>query len=167
MTSASYSENAAVLAPRRDWLLGAAQFISRPANTTYVLLCIAGLLFAPCEAMDGAARWHLMIVAALCNFGLVQGIKQICWAPRPHSRAFPAPLRWGKGYRSGFPSGHTVPAFLLACLVTKLHPFYGAACFVCAILIAWSRVQVRAHFAWQVILSALMGLALGAALCLL
>lgn len=141
-----------------DWGLWWGSFLSRPFNTAYVILTLIFLL----AVSPSGDKTRCLCLAAVLNFSLVQGIKQFCWLPRPVS---PGQARWGKGRRSGFPSGHTVPGFLLACLVAHFHPLLGALWFAFATAIAWSRVRVRAHYAYQVIVSAALGCAIGFLVC--
>jgi membrane-associated phospholipid phosphatase len=70
-------------------------------------------------------------------------------------------VRPGTPDRAGFPSGHATCAFALAWLISKRFPKLGALWFAIATLIAWSRVEVLAHFPYQVLGGALLGMALG------
>lgn len=128
-----------------------ASFVSRPFNVVYVAVSLL-LLCLP-------TGFHLLGTAMLLNFATVQGIKQLCWLPRPNASA---PPRWGHGPRSGFPSGHTTPAFLLASMMTAVHPQLALPWFAAAAAIGWSRVRVGAHHPYQVVISALLGCALAA-----
>jgi membrane-associated phospholipid phosphatase len=140
------------------WSLRFGKVLSREFNTCYVLCSFALLAFA----WPSGDKFRCLFVASALNFGIVQGIKQILWVPRPHT---PGVWRWGKGRSSGFPSGHTVPAFVLASLVAHLHPLWGVVWFPMAALIGWSRVRVRAHFAWQVLISAVLGCVIARLVC--
>ncbi len=62
----------------------------------------------------------------------------------------------------GFPSGHATFGFLMAWLIWKRFPKLGPLWFAMAALIAWSRVEVLAHFPYQVLGGALFGTLLGA-----
>ena len=123
-----------------------ANFLSRPFNVAYVAVSLLLIGFS--------SGFHLLGAAMLLNFATVQGIKRICWMPRPSSRQA---AHWGHGVRSGFPSGHTTPAFLLASLMTFAHPQCALAWFAAASAIAWSRVRVGAHHPYQVVVSAVLG----------
>ena len=87
---------------------------------------------------------------------VVQGLKAVIWLPRPGE--------FTVGEHSGFPSGHTVPAFVMACLVAESYPRFGVPALVMAILVGYARVEVMAHFAYQVAASGAMGVAIGMAM---
>lgn len=95
----------------------------------------------------------LMLGGALLGCAIVvQGLKALIWLPRPDDTLHGTHLRG-----SGFPSGHTVWAFVVACLVADTIPRFRVAAFAMAILIGYARVEVTAHFAYQVAVSGLMG----------
>ena len=144
--------------PRRPFNFG--QFISRPFNFAYVLLSILTLLFLPLASASEVGARALWIVAAFIgDLVVVQGAKHVFYAPRPNSEGA---WKWGRHPHSGFPSGHTVPAWMLATMGASVHPKWAIFWFGLAALIGWARWNVRAHFAYQVAGSALLGLALGA-----
>ena len=68
---------------------------------------------------------------------------------------------FGKGHplRGGLPSGHSALAFSVWVSVTYLTGNFliSFLCFILAVWIAQSRLAVKAHNAWEVILGALMG----------
>ena len=70
--------------------------------------------------------------------------------------------RPGHPDKPGFPSGHATMAFLVAWLVWRRFPKLGPVWFALAALIAWSRVEVHAHYGYQVFSGALLGSGLGA-----
>lgn len=138
------------------------QFVSRSFNFVYVVVSCLWLVLVP-FSVKSASAWSLgsralwLMAAMLGDLILVQGFKHICYIPRPKTAN---PFRWGRHAHSGFPSGHTLPAFLLATLIWQAHPhlwvwFLGAA------LIGWARWNVKAHFGYQVTLSALLGIGIG------
>ena len=63
--------------------------------------------------------------------------------------------------QNGFPSGHTTFAFALAWLVTEKYPKLGPLWYAIAIAIGWSRVEVHAHYPYQVYAGAIFGILLG------
>ena len=131
------------------------QFFSRPVDVIYVVVSLILLLsFSPTRQESWRVRLVRLAVAAALNFGIVEGIKRLVWLPRPgHHNTV--------GLHAGFPSGHTVPAFLLAWLLSRVFPRWAPLWFGLATAIAWSRVQVHAHFTYQVVLSAVIGSAIG------
>jgi diacylglycerol kinase (ATP) len=71
---------------------------------------------------------------------------------------------FGKGHplSGGMPSGHSALAFSIWVSVTYLTANFliSLLCFMLAVWVAQSRLAVKAHNAWEVILGALMGAAL-------
>lgn len=64
------------------------------------------------------------------------------------------------GYSPGFPSAHTAFAFGLAWLIFVLKPRYSPLWFAMAVAVGWSRVEIRAHYPYQVICGAVLGIVL-------
>ena len=135
------------------------QFVSRSFNFLYVIASFCLVIFVPFEVNKwsvGARILWLMGAAAL-NFGLVQGFKYLCYMPRPHAKDC---FCWGRRAHSGFPSGHTLPAFMFATMIKQAYPnlwFWFAG----ALLIGWARWSVKAHYGYQVTVSAMIGIGLG------
>ena len=135
------------------------QFVSRGFNFAFVLVSCCLLVLVPFSTnrWDIGQRALWLVAAMLGDLVLVQGFKHLCYIPRPRATDG---FSWGRRAHSGFPSGHTLPAFLLATLIVQAHPhlwfwFAGAA------LIGWARWKVLAHFSYQVLLSAVLGIGLG------
>lgn len=138
-------------------LLG--QNLSRAGHFLFLLLSIAYLVFGPLRPGEKRPfRIAWMLGAVALNFAVVQLLKKTVFWPRPIDVGETASTA-SRG--SGFPSGHTVPAFLIAVLIGYIQPKLQIPALVMAILIGYSRVEVTAHFALQVWISALMGLLLG------
>lgn len=136
------------------------QILSRQFNFVFVLSSAILLIFWPSIHSDptlvGRLGWFL--AAVLADVAIVQGFKRVCYFPRPNSGQ---KWEWKRRAHSGFPSGHTLPAFLFATLISHQHPQLAIWWFAGAALIAWGRWNVRAHFAIQILLSALLGVGLG------
>nr|WP_246385851.1 phosphatase PAP2 family protein [Armatimonas rosea] len=66
------------------------------------------------------------------------------------------------GGDGGFPSGHTAAHVCLAYLLTERYPKLAPLWWFWAALMAWSRVEAGAHWAYQIV----AGAVLGAAVCL-
>ena len=147
-----------VSASRRPFNWG--QFVSRPLNFVYVVVSILLLLLtpAPTTAREVGARALWILLAFVGDLIVVQGAKHVFYAPRPNSSNA---WKWGRHPHSGLPSGHTVPAWMLAIMGASVHPQWAPVWLGLAALIGWARWRVRAHFAYQVLASALMGAALG------
>ena len=138
------------------------QLLSRHFNFVYILGTLGFLLwhFSPQLGFNLVERIVWILGAFLLNLALVQGAKHIFYAPRPNPK-FPREWKWGRHAHSGFPSGHTVPAFLLAALVGKSAPQLALLWLFLAALIAFGRWKAGGHYAWQIALSAPLGFAIG------
>lgn len=136
------------------------QFVSRPLNFVYVLGSILALLLWPLpqNIRELGLRAGWVVLAFVGDLVAVQGAKHLFYAPRPNSDSV---WKWGRHAHSGMPSGHTVPAWMLAVMGASVHPSWAPLWFALAALIGWARWRVRAHFAYQVALSAVLGVLLG------
>jgi len=135
------------------------QWLSRPWNFVFEFTCVGLLLFGPLAYKETRRFRVLWALGAGASYAIaVEGTKRLVFWPRPEDVGRTV-LTAHRG--AGFPSGHTVPAFLAAALVGELYPETRWPALVGAILIGYSRVEVTAHFASQVWLSAVIGLALG------
>jgi membrane-associated phospholipid phosphatase len=135
------------------------QHLSRTFHFLFLLLSILFLLLSTLrsgESRIGRVLWTAGAVAL--NFAVVETLKHIVFWPRPVDVGQNAATA-SRG--SGFPSGHTVPDFLVAVLVGYLEPRLQVPALVAASLVGYSRAEVTAHFPIQVWISALIGIALG------
>ena len=136
------------------WGTRVGQFLSRAGHFTFLALSLAALLFGPLDKGETRAlRWLALIGAMIGYLLVVEGLKAVIWLPRPG--------QFEVGKHSGFPSGHTVPAFVVACLVAAIYPRWQVPAFAMAILVGYARVEVMAHFAYQVVASGIFGSIIG------
>lgn len=124
-------------------------FLSGDFYTFYIAVTLVGIGWLGWRRVRLLARpvawWPLDIV--LASSLIVDAIlKPIFNSPRP------------RGGHLGFPSGHTEFSFALAWLVMELEPRLAPTWFACAIAIAWSRVEVYAHYPYQVLAGAPLGM---------
>jgi len=71
------------------------------------------------------------------------------------------PLDRPDGGPHGFPSGHALTAFAASCLLMKVFPKLSPIAFTIAVAVGWSRVEIREHFTYQVLIGALLGVLVG------
>lgn len=138
------------------------QYISHTVHFVFLVSGLAWILFSPLAKGETRSLRCLVIALALTGYGLsVEGLKHLFYLPRPGQ-----PSVWEEGSRgSGFPSGHTVPAFIVACVVSSISPRLTIPAFTVAVLIGYSRVEVTAHYAYQVVISGIIGVLIGLAIC--
>ena len=72
-------------------------------------------------------------------------------------------LKEPTGY--SFPSGHTMSSFIAATIIMHFNKKLGAAAFVLAAMIAFSRLYLYVHFPTDVMAGALIGIAIGCIIC--
>ena len=125
------------------------------------------ILFAICWLFFNVQKSITILVCYLVSAGFTQGIKYVFFgdADRP-SLIFEMqkiPLKLVEGvdmniHRS-FPSGHTTAAFsLFFCLsFFSGNPLIKTACFVLALLVAFSRVYLSQHFFEDITAGSLIG----------
>lgn len=101
---------------------------------------------------------------AVTTAGLaVQTIKHLTGRPRP-KLVDQGVFNWGPSFESGhdsFPSGHTISAFAMAAVLSYFYPSYQWVWYSLAVLVAFTRVYIDAHFASDVFVSAVLGLLIG------
>lgn len=120
-------------------------------NRLYNGFVIAGLV----SILVVAQFWKRSVLAwwvwDLCITSLVtvQGAKAIFRLPRP------------SGNYGGFPSGHTTFVFGVAWLMSNVYPRASVVWFALACAVGWSRVEIGAHFPYQVAAGAVVGLLVG------
>jgi membrane-associated phospholipid phosphatase len=69
-------------------------------------------------------------------------------------------LKRPNGSQFGFPSGHTGLMFAMSWMMEEMFPPLGPIWYALAVAIGWSRVEVSAHFPYQVLCAAPMGFAI-------
>jgi len=122
--------------------------VSTPIYLTYLALTLGLLTCSACRSRTHRLAWWALDTTVI-TFLLVQGLKFATGLPRP------------SGAPSGFPSGHTTIAFALAWLILAAHPRLSPVWFGVAVAIGWSRMEIHAHFVYQVLTGAVLGSGLG------
>ncbi len=131
------------------------------------------ILAAVAAALFGIGRWRKQLrlkqaaalsLIALAVSGLaVQAIKHLIGRPRP-KLADQGVLNWGPSFQTGhdsFPSGHAVSAFALAAVLSSFYPAGRWIWYSLAVLAAFTRVYIGAHFPSDVFVGAALGLLIG------
>ena len=124
------------------------QFLSKIGNDIFIGTSLILLLLWGRNAQRGYAKWWWLDVI-VCNTLAVHLLKFVTHLARP------------SGSASGFPSGHASFAFALAWLMLQTRPRLAPLWFAGAVAIGWARVEVHAHYPYQVTVGALLGLAVG------
>jgi undecaprenyl-diphosphatase len=105
-------------------------------------------------------RAGLVAIPALMASGLLSRVVKIL-VGRPRPGVVDQGLaHWGPSLAAGynsFPSGHATAAFTLAAVLAAASPSWRPALYGLAVLIAFSRVAVDAHFVSDVVAGGLLG----------
>lgn len=82
-----------------------------------------------------------------------------CWINEQVNMLISIPLD------SSFPSGHTMSSFAAAAVIMYTNRKWGIAAYILATLIAFSRLYLYVHFPTDIIAGAVIGTAIGFAIC--
>ena len=139
-------------------------------GSTIILLSMM-ILFKDCR------NWWYMLAAIVCcgvPALVIQGIKEIVHAPRPleyygngmskvYTDAAWIHIRqqWPHLFERSFPSGHAGSIFSTCCFLSMILPRgwgrAGLALFFVAILVAYSRMYLAAHFYADIFVGSMLG----------
>ncbi|MDR3709594.1 MAG: phosphatase PAP2 family protein [Capsulimonadaceae bacterium] len=120
------------------------------------------------------------LIGGQINMGMIYlTFALFCWSAYRRRKEFPRIVWWAldialgtvilvdswklfrlpkpNGNPYGFPSGHTGLMFSLSWLMFEMYPALGPLWYVFAVVVAWSRIIVHAHYPYQVIAAAPMG----------
>jgi len=116
-------------------------------------------------ALTGALSWTQTVVLALLigaeSLFLNQGVKRVFRRQRP-TPAGDDRFTVRRPLTSSFPSGHASSAFFAAVVLSGWFDLgWTATCFVCALVIAVSRVVVRIHHVSDIVVGSFVGALLG------
>ncbi|WP_040196571.1 phosphatase PAP2 family protein [Candidatus Soleaferrea massiliensis] len=122
-------------------------------------LCI--LIGAVLLCIRRTRKYGLICLAAVAVTGLVNlGIKELVARPRPFiSHDLPPLILPPVGY--SFPSGHTQQAFTVATVLLFANKKLGVIAMAVASLVGFSRMYVGVHYPTDVLVGALLGIAIG------
>lgn len=116
----------------------------------YLTLGIGALLYLAYAARSKASFLRVTVVMAV-ETGSYLLIKSITWFGL---HLFPRP----SGHDGGFPSGHTAAVCALAYLLTERWPKLAPLWYAAAALVGWARWASGAHYPYQVVAGAVLGL---------
>jgi membrane-associated phospholipid phosphatase len=105
----------------------------------------------------------LSLIALAVSGLVVQTIKHLIGRPRP-KLADQGVHVWGPSFQSGhdsFPSGHAFSAFAMAAVLSSFYPAGRWIWYSLAVLVAFTRVYIGAHFASDVLAGAVLGVWIG------
>lgn len=137
-------------------LEGVAKALGRAGNNGAIWF-VVGVLLA---VLDGSDREAWLICAALgpIAIGLNYLVKLAVRRPRPVLEGLP-PLG-GAPSSLSFPSAHATASFAVATAMTRVDPL-GALAFVLAFALALGRPYLGMHYPSDVLVGAVLGIALG------
>jgi membrane-associated phospholipid phosphatase len=133
-----------------------ARALGKAGNNGAIWLGIGVLL----AIFDGGNREAWLVCAFLgpVAIGLNYVVKAIVKRPRPVLEGLP-PLG-GAPSSLSFPSAHATSSFAVATAMTRVEP-WGALAFVLALALALGRPYLGMHYPSDVVVGALLGVALG------
>jgi undecaprenyl-diphosphatase len=128
----------------------------------FAALLLAGLVAARARSSAALAATGWAAVATLIALAVNQPLGHLVAEARPYV-THPAILRLADRTSDfSFPSDHAVMAGAVAAGLTIAHRRLGAVAWVAAVLMAFTRVYIAAHYPWDVV----AGLVLGALIAL-
>lgn len=142
---------------REAYNLPRAHLLSRVVYGGFLGLCLLLLWLRSTRAsgkppvVQSSIWWWLDVMA--CTYLFVTLMQQFIPAPRPDN----SPIQG----LYGFPSAHEVSTWALAWLIFEAQPRFAPFAFGLAVLIGWARLEAHAHFPYQVLAGAALGMALG------
>ncbi len=141
---------------QKQWLDGFMKFITSLGNAGFVWIVVTFLLLCfPKTRRCGCAAALALIVSSILGEVMLKNLIQ---RPRPFMEdptiglIIPAPL----GLYS-FPSGHTASSFAAAAVLWRYNRTWGAAAFILAGLIGFSRIYLQVHYPSDVLFGAILG----------
>ncbi len=145
---------------RRSWLTILMKTATLLGNGGILWLFTAMcLLFRPRRRFAGAALLLSLLLSIICINLL---LKNIVARKRPHDKIESLRILIRRPEDFSFPSGHTSSSFAAAVVLLYTTPnWLGIAALTIAILIAFSRLYLGAHFPSDVLCGALLGIMIG------
>ena len=146
-------------AQRTPWLHGIFQAIASYGILLFVILLIIGWLYARRETVSKMVALLWTGIGTLLAVGINQPIVNHFHEARPYTNLANIQVLAHKSADFGFPSDHATMAGAVTAGLFLVNPLLGGTSLIFALLLAFSRVYIGAHYPYDV----LAGLALGAA----
>ena len=139
--------------------------ISFPGNAGMIWIALAVMLIAWKKHRSCGLTLAVGLIASgvIGNLFLknVVARPRPCWINQSVELAIASPLDYS------FPSGHTLVSFIAATILFNYNKAVGAAAYVLAVLIAFSRLYLYVHFPTDVLAGIILGIAIGLAVSVL
>lgn len=140
-------------------------YITKMGESIFIIPLLISLPFV----FKQLRTWKYLSAALLGNIGaflLSQSLKSIYNEPRPlnffqEAKWIHMADHWERYFHRSFPSGHTTGAFAAFCFLSLFlaprHKWWGAIFFLLAVLVAYSRLYLAAHFFLDVYVGSIIG----------
>ena len=109
----------------------------------------------------------MFVTLVLCALITNLILKPLVARPRPCHISPEIPLLIPCPMDYSFPSGHTMSSFAAAVIIMTVSPVLGAAAFVLAAMIAFSRLYLYVHYPSDVLAGTLFGIAMACSMLLI
>lgn len=134
----------------------AAELVSGPIHQTFLTVAILTLLFVAYKLRCRLSFWKVAVVL-LVETAIMQVTKLVTFYV---FHLFPRP----SGNDGGFPSGHAAVSCATAFLLAERFPALAPLWYGLAAAISWSRWEAGAHYPYQIVAGAILGLMVAALL---
>lgn len=148
-------------APHPAWLSRFMIFLIRPENFTLAIVVATFFLI-----LWGGGRGRFLVLAATLGISLSDPlasrvIKEIFQRIRPCHGELPSLLPLGCSDSWSFPSSHATNIFCEATIIGVVYPKASPYAYIFAFLVGYARVYVGAHYPFDVIGGAVIGIIVG------
>lgn len=125
-------------------------------GSTLFMFILSVLLYAMGRRREGILTFRSIVIGTLITLPIKLAVPR----PRPFT-AIPSAIIFDREPGSSFPSGHTMRAFALAFVASKLWPNLTIPLYIFSGLIAFSRIYLGQHYPSDVLAGAVIGLLVG------
>lgn len=142
-----------------EWL---AKLMNRGDGWLFAVLVVEFLSRAPKHSTDLRFLRRMAVIVWLATFTVEVPLKFLFRRPRPFIQLAHARLVGSRPRNFSFPSGHTASAFACVWLLRNRFPRWRWLHFATALIIAFNRVYLGAHFPGDTLAGAFSGVGLAA-----